>query len=382
MNHLSVLSRALSFVLTLACANVALVPDTAYAQNSCFSTHAKSLQKYEALGDLRVNLDKSAVTQCAGSCYFEASVANAESLLSKHMGETVTFSRPRLFAMTMLLRLSFLSTMKDNMFVKTSSQGGIVDIISGGSTSLMPLVFNDGLTLYGPKSQADIYKENKVIKQLHRKIGELFYLRLHDPSLVEQDVKSKADAETSYTKLVKDSLPILIEEMKRIILSADLGPGRKVPGNKFGSKNLPVSFEKDSEGTARLTPETEQMIVDRLSQKEELLMTYFHNQAYVHKENGRDGFLSIPENTQPMSKEEAGKKKLGGGHGVVLVDVIRGKDGRIEYLVVRNSWGAQGDTDGGHHYISVKYLHFYGLHLSNLEVKVMPPEATPPAAPQ
>ncbi len=204
----------------------------------------------------------------------------------------------------------------------------------------------------GPKSQSYIYKENAVMKKLYNTIGQ----RIHDllRSRQKKSFKTKEEAEIDASNALKAAISTFIPELKEILEDANLNTTDQISNIMIKPKSIGLEFEAGD----RLSPASEASIVETLSRGEELTLNYFHVVSYTRRIDGHDGFLLLPEN--PIAKNEAEKNKMGGGHGVALVDVIKDRKGRVEYLVIRNSWGGQVKSDKGYHYISIKYLKYYG----------------------
>lgn len=317
---------------------------------------AKSIQgsfQKDVLGDLRSSLRKASVRQCEGSCYFEAVVSPLEAKLSTHFGRSVTVSRPHLFANLLMMRLAVLSVGGKGLFAFQESKHGITDIVSNGNVLLMSsLINNTGLRIMGPKSQAYLHKENAVMKDLYNTSGQLVYDLLHARPQKRFKTKAEAAADTSAT--LKASIISFMPKLKKILETSELSVPDAVTNFKIKPKNFDLEFEVGDQLSSAL----ETRIIETLSKGEELTLVYFHINSYVKKRHGRDGFLTLSDN--PIEKSEAEKNKKGGSHAVAVVDVIKNMSGRIEYIVIRNSWGGQGRSDRGYHYISIKYLKHYG----------------------
>jgi hypothetical protein len=306
------------------------------------------------------------VTQCGGSCYFEGAVSPIEAKLSILMGRPVTISRPYLLANLLLLRLTGLAVGGKGVISFAESKNGSIDILSNGSLMLMaPLLNNANIRILEKKSQAYIYRENAVIKKMFafvgRRIFEILKSRPQNPGLTTEERAAQ------FKSLFMKNIGSIAPGLKRILEEANLGVPQPVE-IKVKMKSTDLKFENQG----FLSSDLEAKISEVLSKKEELTLSYFHVPSLAKKIDGRDGFLNLPE--APPSKVEIEKQNLGGGHAAALVDIIKDSQGRIEFLVVRNSWGGQGDSDKGYHYISTKYLSHYGASIIEWMVEIKPKE--------
>jgi hypothetical protein len=169
---------------------------------------------------------------------------------------------------------------------------------------------------------------------------------------------------------LQDAFPQISSAVEKILKQANLDVGH--PAQKVGfllEQKFIDSFGEDSNGKRYLPPELEKNILDNLSKGKELILSYYHVKPYEKRIDGRPGFLTLPDSGPYISRKEINaynaqvtdpRLVIAGPHNATLVDVILGRTGRIEYLVIRNSWGLRETSDQGYYYISVDYLAEYG----------------------
>jgi hypothetical protein len=179
---------------------------------------------------------------------------------------------------------------------------------------------------------------------------------------------------------LQETLPRITSEIDAILDQAGLEVGSPVKKIEFKLNRTFVDFEDGAHGKKHLKPEIEKYILDRVSQGKELILSYFHMKPYTERVGGRRGFVKLPDSGPPyLSIKEVLAKNakikdpalvLGGFHNTAVVDVIRSPTGRIEYLVIRNSWGQKDTSDQGYYYISVDYLAEVGhLYLADISIQ-------------
>ncbi|MBC7465625.1 MAG: hypothetical protein H7256_06490 [Bdellovibrio sp.] len=334
---------------------------SAFSQSRCeFLFHsplADSTSKQSVLGLIRTNLDKPIVSQCVGTCYLEATASVVESKLSHYLNKPVTISRASFFMTNLMSRIeSLLDRDSEGLRSAINSAAGKIDIVSNGSVRQMEDLLNSrSIEVFTqPRTQSEVYAENKLIKYIHEKTSRFLYELTRQ--IDANEVQNEQQADAAFQSLLKSRINDLISDLKNDDTIKNRPKGKRLDDFEFKLRPLQIYLQKTADNKTRLGPDLEKDIINRLKQNGELELSYYHIKDYVRRRNGHDGFLELPENEKLLTSAEVKKRKLGGGHLVSVVDVLLDANHRIEYLVVKNTWGAQGDTDRGYHYISIDYL--------------------------
>lgn len=351
-------------LLALTLGLLALFPLGLQAHSACHKAHSQTATPTEPLGEFRKNFGKPVVSQCSGSCYFETSVEVTESNLAKLFGKSTSISRPHFFAQTLLFRLNYLAQHGSIVGIRLNLENGVPDVMTEGNPSAMAKIATlRPLHIVQQKSQAQVEKENQVLQLIQNKTSQVLQQILHEHQVMTGLLESQKQGRIQITPDVQYALkkaePVIESEIKRILQAHEIDPGPPLSKLAFHSTETLIEFEADI-WSPRLKPEIENKLISHVSQGKELFLLYYHVKPYEGAVNGRPGFLLLPKDGPPLSKKEVTEKKLGGGHAAALVDVIRGPDGHIQFLVVRNSWGLKDGSDMGYYYISVDYLAEYG----------------------
>lgn len=345
-----------------------MLAPTASAQLRCEGLFLTEFSKKLApvLGEIRTNLNQPIVSQCGGTCYIEAAAAVIDSKLSTLLKRPVTISRADLFMKTLKYKMDTLARTLKNLPAKIESASAVSDIISGGNLlQIQSVLAKFSIEILEGRSQTEVYRDNKRLKYIFTKSGELIYSQLRSQ---EATATTKEDTDTRLRDEFKTMTGSILEDLNRDPIISERPLGRQIGPLTVKIKPLLIEIEPFKRYYQRITPNKEKEIIELLA-KGELSLSYFHIKDYVKRKFGRDGFLDLPNTIDLFSKAEITKKKRGGAHAIALVDVILGEDRRIEYFVVRNTWGGGGDTDQGYHYISVDYLAHYGFQIYDLEIK-------------
>ncbi len=437
MRNLKFLAKSVTALMAILAQDFALANSTIQITpteiKSCQNIYPVLINSFEnspnqsgqILGDLKSVLEKPIVRQCAGTCYFEASVSAAESALTKFWGSPKFISRPLLFYELILNQLSKLEKLKslDSTSGNESQQPEIfnlatnkIDIVSaGGAMFVSNLIALKPIYVVSTKNQNYINKETAFIQKMYDFVGnkltdwlvpELKSIDLNTNNLSESTKLEKikralqkndfslSDDQKNQIRLgLQSILREFIYELKDIesrsstdghidpagqsidsthvndpknTTQGQIGLSQLVKENFFKEVVMAKTFSKKLNFDSQyLSPSLEELIIGSLQSGKELFLSYFHIRNYVRKLNDRKGFLMLTpaEQSQPIPPDQAIKNKLGNYHAVVIVDVIKNKAGRIEYLVVRNSFGDHALTDNGYNYIHVNYLAQYGANI-------------------
>jgi hypothetical protein len=259
--------------------------------------------------------------------------------------------------------------------LKIRSRSGVADWVSSGTVlKLLNFVNLKGVDIRGPKTQLEIFQENRVMAEMARRAGERLYEILHAPI---HQVHNSAESALSYRSQRIDSHREEIESIvDRVLQEFPVGEVTRWPSEfKFEVGKVPLQMESAFLTRPQLSPRIEQVLIERLSRGEELYLTYLHVFSYARKVDGRDGFMDIPRSlSERVTADQVLKShgELGGVHAAPVVDVIK-QNGRITHLVVRSSWGHQAGADSGHFYVSIQYLaEFPYRELTSVEVSHIP----------
>ncbi|MGZ5279094.1 MAG: hypothetical protein ACXWC9_04085 [Pseudobdellovibrionaceae bacterium] len=249
------------------------------------------------------------------------------------------------------------------------TKGGQADFVSGGNQyEIKYLLKESPIHLVGPRSQLETYKENLVIRKIFNQVSQDVYDLLHSRKFPEAGFKSADEAFKARNTALDKGIARISAKAKKLLDESGTPSGIAIENLNTKTKNYGLDFEMDPNGRLALKPEIEKQIVNKLGNGEELVLNYFHLLEYTKRINGRDGYLDLPDHGDPISAELALKNKQGGSHAIALVDVIRDSSGRIQYFVVRNSWGIRRRTDNGYNYISLAYLKQYGAEVTEWSI--------------
>ncbi len=341
----------------------------AFAIWACFQAQSRAIHQVPVLGDIRKNLDKTPVSQCRGTCYFESNTSAIGSKISKLLGQAVEVSRPHLFVHNLITRLKSLSEARPNVFDAPDlrSVDGLADFVSGGSEGELAYTLkNTSIHLISPRTQIEIYRENQIIQNIYNKVGEAVYNLLHSRKFPATGFKSDDEALIDQSYELKQAVEKISAEAERLLEESGVPEGVRIDNPKIKNLTYDLEFEDGPGGQVYLKTETEKRIVDQLEKGVEPVLSYFHVTEYSRTMNGHDGFMMLPEKGEPLAARAVFRRRKGGPHAISLVDVMRNSEGRIQYLVVRNSWGSRRRTDYGYNYISMAYLKHYRAAMAEI----------------
>lgn len=289
--------------------------------------------------------EKPVVSQCAGTCYFESALGSIESKYSQYSQRQVGLSRPHLFAELIIFRLKTLTSPQSNQIMLTTKEG-LMDFVSAGSVNMMKSFFNQS-SLYVTKNKNSslISRENEILQIMYKTAGTEVHKILNGSTNPDANQKQK----------LKEALPEIEKALNEILNKAKLKTEHPSNQHLFSFENIRVIFEANSPKPL-LSKLTENQIIDHISKGEELMLSYKHSLDLEVQDR-----LEISPGMENYNLTKAISEGRAGGHFANIVDVIKDNDGRVSYLVIKNSWGPKREnSDHGYQYMSVEYFQKYG----------------------
>lgn len=289
--------------------------------------------------------EKPVVTQCAGTCYFESALGSIESKYSQYTQSKLGLSRPHLFAELIIFRLKILTGPQANQIMLTPKDG-LMDFVSAGNVNMMQTLLNQSSLYVTPDKSSDVInRENTIIESLYKTAGTEVHKILDGSNNIDPIQKQK----------LKEALPEIENTLNKVLTAANIKVDIASNQHLFSFEKVRLVFDPNS-NKPLLSTLTEREINERVSKNEELMLSYKHSLDLEVQDR-----LEIPAGMENYDLAKAMSEGRAGGHFANIVDVIKDNDGRISYLVIKNSWGPKkANSDKGYQYMSVEYFKKYG----------------------
>lgn len=276
------------------------------------------------------------VQQCYGTCYFEATVAHLESILSRHYNEPVSLSRVHLFA----------QLIKERLYRDILSPQQRTDFISLGLVEdVMNIVKQQGILLLRKGRNSKAFNNHESLKQfeLYSRIQEL-YKQSKSGEIRPEKLFHELD------RLTQDA-SALIRKLKRI-------PGEMSKEVRLKIKDFHIHTLSDPQLALSQIRST---VDDNHS-----MVLYFNFRAL--DQINSQGFykqsqLSLNANiTTPHS----------GLHAVLVTGYRSNAKNEITHIILRNSWGTESGKNGyiymPTHFLTPRFNRMEYTELSGLEI--------------
>lgn len=291
------------------------------------------------------NPAKPVVTQCAGTCYFESALGSIESKYSQYKQSKLGLSRPHLFAELIIFRLKILTGPQANQIMLTPKDG-LMDFVSAGNVNMMQTLLNQSSLYVTPnKTSTAITRENKIIEILYKTAGTEVHKILDGSNTLDPIQKQK----------LKEALPEIENALNQVLTDANIKVDIASNQHLFSFEKVRLVFDPNSDKPL-LSTLTEREINERIDKNEELMLSYKHSLDLEVQDR-----LEVPAGMENYDLAKAMSEGRAGGHFANIVDVIKDSDGRISYLVIKNSWGPKkANSHRGYQYMSVEYFKKYG----------------------
>lgn len=273
------------------------------------------------------------VTQCAGTCYLEASLAQAESGLSHYLGRQVGLSRGHLFASLLKKRaMAFLSQGSLAQF-SWHLQDGLIDVVSVGTHSEILSIFaQSGTLMVSPKTTGEIESETRLMEKLHVEVGRKLY-DYHQRGLLNGEA-----SENLYSQAKKE-----IENLINPVLELQEQQGRLVH----------LQMDEAFAVAEHNYEAVEKMVLSELHKGRSVLVDYLHLKDHLQMIEGQSATLTLERPDEQLRLSHGSPN--GGKHVALIIDYVLNDEGQVESYVVRNSWG-QHQTRDGHFLMDVNYF--------------------------
>ena len=293
--------------------------------------------------------------QCGGTCYLEAVIETVDRELRVSGGIQYRLNRPQLFARWLVQRISKLNFSASNLQVQ------INEMMQSGSVIQFIEFLSGNLKLSAGVTTAEaMQKEDAFIQSFTNEIIGL--AKTHDNKeskssglilLSGTQTSSNSDFQTAFRKYV-DWLKTEVSKVSPTLSGFE---------NKLTFKKADLS--KALTEKPEFQPQIEEELKNRLNRGRGVMVRFHILNSLQSIQDGRAGFYDIQ--SDKLNSERAvlmGLAKDENLHFGAIIDYIEGGDGRIEYLVMKNSWGSENFvTDNGYIYLSVRYLSVFGREL-------------------
>jgi hypothetical protein len=292
--------------------------------------------------------------QCVNTCYLEPAVSSLERELSREEGAPVFVSRLYSFAQLLGVRTeAFFSTesaarkgeIEAGYLGEKTSNHGYVDVLSGGSVELMVRLFQQGIVLTQPKSQADYYRESRQMRELAQEVFSLLY-NYQQVSRQKDSGAKAAELERIKTEVnarIDNALQMSKTQRGNFFLDKDL--------DSVSIKNLVFRINDTSGKEVRTSFHWEQMKKAKKDNHELIVI-------YEHKDNHeKNGLLDVARDAPARNLPPPGEAK--DLHAIALHDFILGPNGVPEFFILRTNWGTTGGGFPGIVVMSRAYFERY-----------------------
>jgi len=314
---------------------------------------------------------KYPTTQYQSTCYLEASLSVLENVISLQLKEEISISRPTFYARLWFERgKKFLEDPKNFMLDPDTKKStiiakrGIYDVLSlGNAIHSLNLANTYPLLLIPEKSQIDIFRENRVIKEMLNDIGSFLYEKKSHYSQLSRD-QLEIYKKKAIKSLEKKTEKYIMEEKKNsltILFNEQMKPYR-IPRYRFTKDRMLLTYNHNSK-TLYLSTLLENWINDQREMGKEMMLSYYHVDRYLDNNPERMAVMSLHNERTTIEKSPADL------HLITIVDVLKNPMGRITHFVAKNSWGNARGLFRGHMLIDLSYLKAYGNVLHTFNVK-------------